>query len=409
MTDIRLSLDPIKQLRLPKVWTWNKYFPQTPAYNDLIADFTYHIVARLLAGDRNSLIYVKNLPMYLEDIVSYVIRVAPEKEILEKFSKKENNFKILLEKEKMSKIVEFVVGISRDQSETGSRAQFSTLRNRKYPFECIFNEDADDYQISLDKVKLDEIYNPNKYRQADVYYKEPIKDENIKKDLYEGNKRLQLKWTRGLGLPGVYKVFCLDNSIHDLDSFWYKTKGGKAGSRPGHAFNTIGERMIRDEGCFLRYIDKVFAGLVRDSPGLVREMNSNVLTRQKYSDWLGGFSDGLPQVFDYNINRLVSYIIFSSLQGLWEDGVFYSGISFLELEYRFRDSGPFFVDQEFIINCIAFNHPGQNVPDARNPKPNFIIGDGLSGLIGEVGLANKYNAIVRIKEKIPNSTGWNQD
>ena len=103
--------------------------------------------------------------------MSYVIRVAPEKEILEKFSKKENNFKILLEKEKMSKIVEFVVGISRDQSETGSRARFSTLRNRKYPFECIFNEDADDYQISLDKVKLDEIYNPNKYRQADVYYK----------------------------------------------------------------------------------------------------------------------------------------------------------------------------------------------------------------------------------------------
>ena len=166
---------------------------------------------------------------------------------------------------------------------------------------------------------------------------EPIKDENIKKDLYEGNKRLQLKTTKGKGLPGVYKVFCLDNSIHDLDSFWYKTKGGKAGSRPGHAFNTIGKRMIRDEGCLLRYVDKVFAGLVRDSPRLVREMNSKVLTEPKYSDWLGGFSDDLPQVFDYNIHRLVCYILYSSLQGLWEDGVFYSGISFLELgeSYRF--------------------------------------------------------------------------
>ena len=38
-----------------------------------------------------------------------------------------------------------------------------------------------------------------------------------------------------------------------------------------------------------------------------------------------------------------------------------------------------------------------------------MIGDGLSGLIGEVGLSNQYNAIVRIKEKKPDTTGWNQN
>ena len=125
----------------------------------------------------------------------------------------------------------------------------------------------------------------------------------------------------------MYKVYCCTAVDPDFRSFWYKTKGGRAGTKKGAAFLPRGETIIKEEGCLIRYAIKTFAGLPKK---LVERMNREFIKNE--AAFIGNHSDGLPQVYGDKLNRYIFQLLRNKLQySDHGEDCNYGGISFLEL------------------------------------------------------------------------------
>ena len=208
MSDRRLDLDIVKDLKMPELWSsiFCKYKPTVPGYYDLVADWVALCLQRLITFGKD------NKPVDIDLAVQFIHEATRDRKL-----SAHGDFSIMESYEKVEAIVDFVA------YEKSWEFESKLLKkDRDYMLDIIEQDGV--MKICVDLESIDTFYNNPKYALPLDTWPDHRDDEYLGNDLRRQQAKIKSKFTKNCGLDPEFCLYKMNAKLPVFEAYWYKHK-----------------------------------------------------------------------------------------------------------------------------------------------------------------------------------------